>query len=75
MSAFKKSFDNITAVMLTFDNFENVAGEVQSVDSDKIMEFKHAQLSLDPVEEELIETDEIATPFMEEDDYLILKSR
>ena len=29
MSAFRKTFDNITAVMIAFENFENIATEVK----------------------------------------------
>jgi hypothetical protein len=29
-SVFKKTFDNITAVMIAFENFENIAGDSQN---------------------------------------------
>jgi hypothetical protein len=29
-SAFKRTFDNITAVMIAFENFENIAGQHHS---------------------------------------------
>jgi hypothetical protein len=32
-SAFKKTFDNITAVMVAFENFENLASEIKGGDN------------------------------------------
>mmetsp|Transcript_5812 Transcript_5812/g.4402 ORF Transcript_5812/g.4402 Transcript_5812/m.4402 type:complete len:154 (+) Transcript_5812:568-1029(+) len=52
-SAFRKTFDNITAVMVAFENFENLAQDAKGVAVEK---------KLEPVEEEFIENVETETP-------------
>ena len=54
-----KTLDNITAVMIAFENFENVATtEVHSKDENSIQDKLMIQRrSLEPVLEELMESD------------------
>ena len=56
-----KTLDNITAVMIAFQNFENVAGDpnIQTMESKVPMNIPRR--SLEPVQEEYLES-EIDTP-------------
>jgi len=56
-SAYKKTFDNITAVMIAFENFENIAGDAVANE-----EAKAVASTLDPVEEDFVENEEADTP-------------
>lgn len=60
-SALNKTFDNITTVMISFENFENLAGgegEENSVNGNR----RDVPKALAPVEEELLENEDTDTP-------------
>lgn len=63
---YAKTLDNITAVMIAFDNFDKVAGDNQSVQNESFtpQEYKLMQQrrSLEPIQEEYIDSDEAESP-------------
>ena len=61
-SVSKKTFDNITAVMIAFENFENVVGDNQN--NTAYMEQReliNTVQMMEPVEEELVENEDTDT--------------
>jgi len=64
---YSKTLDNITAVMIAFENFENVATMEHKSGTDEVSKESYnnmiARKSLEPVQEEFIES-EADTPIM-----------